>query len=124
MRKIVGLAVSVVLAAGVAALAFGQSPAGGKRGGEQEQILARERWFGERRGLDRVPRADLRRRAAVEETRAARDRVAVRLAGSDWQPLGPDSMTMLDWDMGAVAGRVAAFAVQPGDEAVLYLGAA
>lgn len=92
--------------------------------GEEEQILARERWFGERRGLAAIPRADLLRRAAVDEARQLRARSSERVEGLAWQPLGPDAMTMLGWVMGPVAGRVSALAVHPDNEQVLYLGAA
>jgi len=40
------------------------------------------------------------------------------------QALGPDGMTMLDWDMGRVIGRVTALAVDPANESQVFLGAA
>ena len=38
--------------------------------------------------------------------------------------MGPEAMTMLNWVMGPVAGRVSALAVDPTNEDVIYLGAA
>ena len=90
--------------------------------GEEERIRQREQWFFESRGLGGVERPDLIRASAVEQLRSASE------GGRDiltrWRNLGPESMTMFDWAMGNVAGRVAALAVDPTDENTMYLGAA
>ena len=93
-----------------------------RRTGEQEQIEARERWFRESRNLTTVAEAsELRAQAAAEVRHAAATRAVSQL---EWTSLGPESMTMLSWTMGPVAGRVAALAVHPADESTLFLGAA
>jgi hypothetical protein len=94
--------------------------------GEDEQIRKRQEWFVRSRGLDRVARPDLLRAEAVRDMAERQRRRAdeLRLSGETWQPLGPATMTMLSWDMGPVAGRVVALAVDPTDENVLYLGSA
>ncbi len=93
-----------------------------KTKGEEWQIQQREKWFIQSRGLDQVSRPDLFRAAAVEDLQR-------RMSESPdetltWQPLGPDTMTMLSWVMGPVAGRVAAIAVHPSNENIIYLGTA
>jgi len=99
--------------------------AGDKENGEEEAIEKRIEWFEQARDLDENPQARTQR--AREVTRL-RDQVAngvpALLAAESWQPLGPDSMTMLDWDMGRVVGRVTALAVDPADESLIFLGAA
>jgi photosystem II stability/assembly factor-like uncharacterized protein len=98
---------------------------GDKRGGEDAEIRERIEWFREQRGLDRtVGAAALRAQAARRLGQALQRSVPPLIAREPWQPLGPDSMTMLDWDMGPVSGRVTALAVDPADENLLYLGAA
>ncbi len=95
---------------------------GDKRYGEEEQIRAREEWFARSRGLHALERAGAYRARAAEET----SRSAALDAGlfASWASVGPESMSMLSWTMGRVAGRVAALAVHPSDENTLYLGAA
>jgi hypothetical protein len=99
---------------------------GDKTKGEEEQIRRREEWFRASRGLDSVRRPDrLRAQAAREMGQAQRERdPALAANGETWTSLGPATMTMLSWTMGRVSGRVAAFAVHPSDENVLYLGGA
>ena len=94
--------------------------------GEEQQIRSRERWFREHRGLDGVSRPDLLRARAVEQTRARLAQLErdPHRAALSWAELGPSPMTMLSWQMGNVAGRVAALAVDPTAETTLYLGAA
>lgn len=97
-------------------------PQGDKSRGEEWQISQREKWFVESRGLNQVTRPDLLRAAAVrdlEETLARSPQQTL-----SWQSLGPESMTMLSWVMGPVAGRVSALAVDPVHENVIYLGTA
>src|SRR4029077_5045903 len=94
-------------------------------GGEDEAIERRIEWFERARGLDEQADARSRRAAAVGVLRRqVATRVPALLAQESWQPLGPDGMTMLNWDMGRVIGRVTALAVDPADESHLYLGAA
>lgn len=118
-----------LMALALAAPAGAQEPAasdrrrpGDKRYGEEEQIRAREEWFVRSRGLDKLERAGAQRARAAEETLASAA-LETDALGS-WTPLGPESMTMLSWAMGRVAGRVAALAVHPSDENTLYLGSA
>ena len=99
--------------------------AGDKSGGEDEAIERRIEWFERARGLDEQADARSRRAAAVSVLRRQiATRVPALLAEQSWQPLGPDGMTMLNWDMGRVIGRVTALAVDPADESHLFLGAA
>lgn len=99
--------------------------AGDKSEGEEEAIGKRLEWFNRTRGLDEVDNARTLRARAAAELRAAVARGKPALLASEvWQPLGPDTMTMLDWDMGRVVGRVTALAVDPADETHLFLGAA
>jgi hypothetical protein len=99
---------------------------GDKTKGEEEQIRLREEWFRTSRGLDKVERPDLLRAQAVRELALAQAERAPELErnGETWSSLGPVTMTMLNWTMGRVSGRVAAFAVHPTNENVLYLGGA
>lgn len=112
-----------IVATLAASAAMAQGAPGDRRGGEQEQILRRVEWFVESRGLDRVGRADLRRREAVLQAKVMGS--ADTPAGiQPWRPMGPETMTMLDWVMGPVAGRVSAMAIHPTNEDVIYLGTA
>ncbi len=97
-----------------------------KSKGEEEQIKAREDWFIQSRGLDQVKRPGRLRARAAQELREAQEarRPELEAAGETWQSVGPITMTMLNWSMGRVTGRVSALAVHAGDENVLYLGAA
>ena len=100
-------------------------PAGDKSDGEEDAIRQRIAWFERTRGLDEHPEARTKRAAAVA---LLRQQVAAGmpplLADEAWQPMGPDGMTMLNWDMGHVIGRVTALAVDAADESQIYLGAA
>ena len=99
--------------------------AGDKEEGEGEAIGKRLEWFERARGLGDNPQARAQRASEVTKLRQQVARgIPALLADENWQPLGPDGMTMLDWDMGRVVGRVTALAVDPADEALIYLGAA
>ena len=99
--------------------------AGDKSEGEDEAIHKRIEWFEETRGLDEFPDArTLRTREVSKLRRQVAAGMPALLADQSWQPLGPEGMTMLDWDMGRVIGRVTALAVDPADESHLFLGAA
>lgn len=96
-----------------------------KAHGEEREIAERVEWFKSRRGLDDAPAAAAARaRAVTDLRRTLAGGMPALLADESWQPLGPDGMTMLDWAMGRVAGRVSALAVDPGDEDHVWLGAA
>jgi len=98
---------------------------GDKREGEEEQIVERERWFYESRGLENVERPDLRRKQALDQVKAmlAEERAGDRAAAA-WTSVGPSPMTMLNWAMGNVAGRLAAIGVDPNDSNTVFAGAA
>jgi photosystem II stability/assembly factor-like uncharacterized protein len=99
--------------------------AGDKEQGEEEAIGKRLEWFERARGLDANPQARAQRASEVTKLRQQVARgIPALLADENWQPLGPDGMTMLDWDMGRVVGRVTALAVDPADDTLIYLGAA
>jgi photosystem II stability/assembly factor-like uncharacterized protein len=99
--------------------------AGDKSEFEDEAIERRFEWFEQARDLDEQPDARARRAAAVKTLKLQMATHApALLAAESWQPLGPDGMNMLDWDMGRVIGRVTALAVDPVDESHLFLGAA
>src|SRR6188474_877310 len=80
---------------------------GDKTGGEEEEIREREEWFQLSRGMADVARPDLLRAGAVQDLARAQARRSEELKalGQSWQPIGPYSMTMLNWSMGRVAGR-------------------
>jgi hypothetical protein len=105
-----------------------RAPEGDKSRGEEEQIRKREEWFVQSRGLQQVKRPDLLRAQAVEELETAqRARESeLELAGETWSSLGPVGMTMLNWTMGRVSGRVSesGIGVHPTDENTIYLGSA
>ena len=93
--------------------------------GEEREIRQRIEWFAQRRGLDITTDARVQRARAVASLQQALSRQAPSLlAAQPWLPLGPDSMTMLDWRMGPVSGRVTALAMDPAAEDTLYLGSA
>jgi len=126
MKLAKSIAAALLLSIWVGGIAVAQTPPppqGDRRAGEEEEIRRRIEWFVQQRGLDRVPRADLKRRAAVLAVKEARG--GERASDEPtWSPLGPESMTMLDWEMGDVSGRVSALAVHPANEDVIYLGSA
>jgi photosystem II stability/assembly factor-like uncharacterized protein len=126
-------ALSLAFLAPVAAHAqrSGQRPVpvrdpGDKTAGEEEEIEKREEWFRESRSLDSVNRPDQLRATAVADLalRQAQRAEELRMLGQSWQPIGPYSMTMLNWVMGPVAGRAIALAVHPTNDDILYLGTA
>ena len=112
-----------VVAAFTTSAVMAQGPPGDLEDGEEEQIRRRVEWFVESRGLENTHRADLQRLQAVLQTKAMRKADHPRGLEA-WRLMGPESMSMLDWVMGPVAGRVSALAVHPADEDVIYLGAA
>ena len=94
--------------------------AGDKTAGEDEAIRRRIEWFEDVRGLDAHPEARAQRAAAVALLRQQVAAGVPALAATEnWQSLGPDGMTMLNWEMGRVIGRVTALAVDPADYAFL-----
>ncbi len=96
-----------------------------KTDGEDEAIGRRIEWFVDARGLDTYPDARAQRAREVKRLqRQVAEGVPALLASEAWQALGPEGMTMLDWDMGHVIGRVTALAVDPSNEGNIYLGAA
>ncbi|UXI69391.1 Ig-like domain-containing protein [Tahibacter amnicola] len=117
--------------AGLGLLVLGQAQAQllveTDKGAEEElAIEERREWFIRSRGLDEAPNANALRRQSVEQLQhTLRLRPPALLADEPrWQPMGPETMTMLGWPMGRVAGRVSALGVHPVDENTLYLGTA
>ncbi|HVT33712.1 MAG TPA: hypothetical protein VHE32_13770 [Rhodanobacteraceae bacterium] len=99
--------------------------AGDKSEGEDEAIAERLEWFERARGLGEHAEArQLRAQQVTLLRRQVMGGMPALLAEESWQPLGPEGMTMLDWEMGNVIGRVTALAVDPADETHLFLGAA
>lgn len=93
---------------------------------ESWQIEQRQLWFERSRGLRATPDAGRERAMAVEtlkELRRSRD-PQQQAAGEFWAPVGPSSMSMTDWIMGRVAGRLNAVTPVPGNEDTVYVGAA
>ena len=123
-----GLGVAAVVATGIAVSQQKPDlpPPGDKSQGEEEQIKERVKWFIRSRGLDQAQRPDRMRGQAVQELRRARESREFELAaaGEVWESMGPITMTMLNWTMGRVSGRVAALAVHPTNESVVFLGGA
>lgn len=103
--------------------AFGQLQPPDHDKTEGERIELRRQWFAEIRGLDRVEQASQYRLAAAMETR---DRMLLEanVDSAVWTAIGPSPMSMLNWTMGHVSGRVSALAVDPVDRDILFLGAA
>lgn len=119
-----GIMVFVVLGIWGGMIAAQRPEPGDKSEGEEELILEREQWFSESRGLGDLNRPDRLRRAALEATRAMRDVERLRDSRAAWTEMGPSPMNMFQWAMGRVAGRIAALAVHPDDDQIIYLGAA
>lgn len=93
---------------------------------ESWQIEQRQIWFERTRALRTNPNAGRERAAAVEtlkELRRSRD-PQQELMGEAWAPVGPSSMSMTDWIMGRVAGRLNAVTPVPGNEDTVYVGSA
>jgi photosystem II stability/assembly factor-like uncharacterized protein len=96
-----------------------------KSEGEDEAIEQRIEWFERTRGLDEMSDARLQRAHAIGHLKQQiAHGVPALLADETWLPLGPDGMSMLNWRMGRVVGRVTALAVDPADETHVFLGAA
>jgi len=93
---------------------------------ESWQIEQRQLWFERTRDLRANPDASRQRAASVEalkQQRRSKD-PAQQLSGETWEPVGPSSMSMTDWIMGKVAGRITAVAPVPGNEDTVYIGSA
>ncbi|MFN4289484.1 MAG: PKD domain-containing protein [Permianibacter sp.] len=93
---------------------------------ESWQILQRQRWFAETRGLQQQTDAGQLRQNAVQALRLQVERLqfSQMLAGETWEEMGPSSMLMGNWTMGRVSGRSNAIVPHPSDESILYFGAA
>jgi len=102
-------------------LAFILGSAFGGEEPKKERIEERLAWFAQARGLKEVLRPDLKRRAALQKL-VTREK-AKRALQPSWVSLGPNTATMLNWQMGRVAGRISALAVNPDNTDVLYLAA-
>ncbi len=93
--------------------------------GEESQIQARVDWFYGPRLQAAEPEQAARLRSIEAEKLVAQRRVPMRESLSQpWSALGPSPMTMLSWQMGNVAGRVSALAVDPRSDNTLFLGTA
>ena len=94
--------------------------------GEQAQISERQRYFWSMRGLDlgryatRAYNYSEMRSAAAQELASA---PPTRAAGS-WTSIGPAGMTMFNWQISPVNGRVSAFAQSPASTSNLLVGGA
>jgi len=99
------------------------APPGDKRFGEEEQINKRREWFRQIRGLDEATNPNQSFRKAIKGAKADIAKQAMR-GGAVWNSMGPSPMTMLNWAMGNVAGRVSAITVHPADVDTIYLGTA
>src|ERR1700754_4651568 len=67
--------------------------------GEDDAIGRRIEWFVQARDLDATPGARMRRGREVKRLQQqVANGVPALLASEAWQPLGPEGMTMLDWD--------------------------
>jgi photosystem II stability/assembly factor-like uncharacterized protein len=96
-----------------------------KRNGEEAEILQRQRWLVESRGLDQVKRPDLHRSAAVSKARRMLAKEQAAGGSLQWFSVGPSPTDIsVHWHMGHVSGRVTAMAVQPDNESIIYLGTA
>lgn len=95
-------------------------------GDESWQIEQRQLWFEHSRDLLANPNASRERAAAVEQLKVLRrsqDANQVATVGL-WEPIGPSSMTMTDWNMNRVAGRINAVTPVPGNDDTVYVGSA
>ncbi len=91
---------------------------------EEYAIEQRMLWFYGSRGLDKVDRPDLKRKAATDQVLLMRAEEARLAQSAAWAPIGPSPMNMLSWTMGRVAGRISCLALHPTDSNTLYLGTA
>ncbi|GAA0721689.1 hypothetical protein GCM10009105_32240 [Dokdonella soli] len=97
-----------------------------KSTGEEDAIRRRDEWFIKTHALDRTHDARGLRAASMQDQQRIASRAAPELLSTSprWQSVGPRHIQFLDWAVGFVAGRVSALGVRPGDDNVLYLGAA
>ena len=97
-------------------------------GDESWEIEQRKQWFLQSRGLNQrnVLQASQARSQAVAQLRqqVIRNASANILAGEIWTPIGPSAMKMGQYAMGPVSGRLNAIAQQPGNDNIVYVGAA
>ncbi|HVH33945.1 MAG TPA: PKD domain-containing protein [Tahibacter sp.] len=108
--------------------AFGDKDAFEEGEGREEswQIEQRQLWFERTRDLRANPDAGRERAGAVQKLqldRRGKD-PQLQLTGETWGPIGPSSMSMTDWIMGRVAGRINAITPVPGNEDTVYIGSA
>jgi ligand-binding sensor domain-containing protein len=94
-----------------------------KSDGEEYQIEQRRRSFYESRGLEDIVNPFLLRARAVKEQQLSMKNKRGSFP-AHWTSVGPSPMTMLNWRMGDVAGRIDALAVDEGAPNTMYLGAA
>jgi hypothetical protein len=93
--------------------------------GEEAQIEARIAWFyGPRLQAAPAQQAAGLRALEAEKLLLQRRTPMLRNTAQPWVALGPAPMSMLNWQMGNVAGRASALAVDPRDDNRLYLGTA
>ena len=122
MRHFVLFAIAIALALALPQIANAQAL---RERGEEAQIEARIDWFYGPR-LQAAPAeqaAALREQAA--EALVQQRRAPMRANTSQpWVSLGPAPMSMLSWQMGNVAGRASALAVDPRTDDTLFLGTA
>ena len=93
---------------------------------ESWQIEQRQLWFERTRTLRSSPDAGRLRAESVEalKVQRARNDPSRSATGEVWSPVGPSSMSMTDWIMGKVAGRLNAVTPVPGNEDTVYIGSA
>ncbi len=93
--------------------------------GEEEEIEARIEWFYGPR-LQAASASEAASLRALEAEKLVELRRTPRLANTaqPWISLGPAPMSMLTWQMGNVAGRASALAVDPRTDDTLFLGTA
>ncbi len=105
-------------------LAWAQAEDDSDEDGEEYAIEQRIQWFYGSRGLDKVDRPDLKRKAATDQVQQMRAEEAQFAQSAVWTAIGPSPMNMLSWTMGRVAGRISCLALHPSDTNTLYLGTA
>ncbi len=90
------------------------------------RILERQKWFEESRGLRDEPDARVLKDTGIEMMRVQERDAMMRAlsSGELWQELGPSSMDMTGWAFGRVSGRHNAIVTHPGNENIIYFGAA
>ncbi|PIE03055.1 MAG: hypothetical protein CSA81_03890 [Acidobacteria bacterium] len=104
-------------------------PGQDKEHGESYQIKMRREYFEKYRGLDHTSQFARQRKSSVEKMKLEIEEIrhkanaGLQLAAT-WKSLGPSPMTMLNWRMGYVAGRISALAIDWQAPNIMYLGAA